>query len=109
MQQQMPDPAAGVPRDLLSHLHLVSKHRYPSSNLLSLDTVVSYLTEALKIVHDLQPVVWQFLEAPPDSTVLLVWQPLNYLGTNFASDGYVWGDAEHAFSYEHNGYVRYTP
>lgn len=72
---------------------------------MSLDTVVSYLTEAPKIVHDLQPVVWQFLEAPPDGTVLLVWQPLDYLGTNFASDGYVWGDAEHAFNSEHNGYV----
>jgi Fungal domain of unknown function (DUF1750) len=76
---------------------------------MSLDTVVGYLTEAPKIVHDLQPVVWQFLEAPPDGTVLLVWQPLDYLGTNFASDGYVWGDAEHAFNSEHNGYVCNAP
>lgn len=72
---------------------------------MSLDTVVSYLSEAPKIVHDLQPVVWQFLEAPPDGTVLLVWQPLETLGTAFASDGYVWGDAEHAFNSEHKGYV----
>jgi Fungal domain of unknown function (DUF1750) len=105
-QQLLRDPAAGVPRELLGHMHLVSKHRYPFLNQMSLDTVVSYLTEAPKIVHDLQPVVWQFLEAPPDGTVLLVWQPLDYLGTNFASDGYVWGDAEHAFNSEHNGYVR---
>lgn len=105
MQQPLRDPAAGVARELLPHLHLVSKYRYPFLNQMSLDTVVSYLTEAPKIVHDLQPVVWKFLEAPPDGTVLLVWQPLDYLGANFASDGYVWGDAEHAFNSEHNGYV----
>ncbi|ERF68630.1 hypothetical protein EPUS_07191 [Endocarpon pusillum Z07020] len=105
MQQPLRDPAAGVARELLPHLHLVSKYRYPFLNQMSLDTVVSYLTEAPKIVHDLQPVVWQFLEAPPDGTVLLVWQPLDYLGANFASDGYVWGDAEHAFNSEHNGYM----
>lgn len=102
----MRDPAAGVPRELLSHLHLVSKYRYPSLNHISLETVVSYLCEAPKIVHDSQPMVWQFLEAPPDGTVLLTWQPLEHLGTNFASDGYVWADVEHAFSSEQNGYVR---
>lgn len=73
---------------------------------MALDTVMGYLTEAPKIMHDLQPVVWQFIDAPADGTVLLVWQPLEYVGTNFASDGYVWGDAENAFTSEHNGYVR---
>ena len=45
--------------------------------------------------------------APPDGSVMLTWQPLNYLGTNFASDGYVWADVEQAFSFEARGYVWY--
>lgn len=90
-------------------MHLVSKYRYPLINSITLDTVVNYLTEAPKIVHDLQPVQWQFLDAPQDGSVLLVWQPLEYLDTNFASDGYVWADAEQAFSQEIRGYVRSLP
>jgi hypothetical protein len=86
-------------------MHLVSKYRYPLINSITLDTVVVYLTEAPKIVHDLQPVQWQFLDAPQDGSVLLVWQPLEYLETNFASDGYVWADVEQAFSQEIRGYV----
>jgi Fungal domain of unknown function (DUF1750) len=89
----------------LPHMHLVSKYRYPLINSITLDTVVGYLTEAPKIVHDLQPVQWQFLDAPQDGSVLLVWQPLEYLETNFASDGYVWADVEQAFSQEIRGYV----
>jgi hypothetical protein len=73
---------------------------------MSLETVVGFLTEAQKIVRDLQPVNWQFLEAPPDNSVLLCWQPLEYLDTNFASDGYVWVDTEQAFTQELRGYVR---
>jgi hypothetical protein len=48
---------------------------------------------------------WTFLEAPPDGTVMLTWQPLAHLGNNFASDGYVWADAEQAFTFEARGYV----
>ena len=48
---------------------------------------------------------WMFLDAPADGTVMLLWQPLNQLGTRFASDGYVWADPEQAFSQEHRGYV----
>ena len=48
---------------------------------------------------------WMFLDAPTDGTVMLVWQPLNKLGTRFASDGYIWADPEQAFSQEHRGYV----
>lgn len=60
--------------------------------------------EAPKIVRDLQPVQWQFLDAPPDGSVLLTWQPMEYLGNNFASDGYVWADAEQSFTSEVRGY-----
>lgn len=75
---------------------------------LSLETVVEYLMSAPKIVRDVQPMHWTFLDAPADGTVMLVWQPLEYLGTNFASDGYVWADSEHAFNSEARGYVRVT-
>lgn len=66
---------------------------------------MGYLLEAPKIVRDLQPMQWQFLETPPDGTLMLTWQPLEYLGTNFASDGYIWADAEQIFKSEVRGYV----
>ncbi|KAL8675051.1 MAG: hypothetical protein Q9168_000534 [Polycauliona sp. 1 TL-2023] len=37
--------------------------------------------------------------------MLLVWQPLSKLNTEFASDGFVWADAEQAFSSEARGHV----
>lgn len=36
---------------------------------------------------------------------MLVWQPLAKLGTEFASDGYIWADPEQAFSSHTKGYV----
>ena len=47
---------------------------------------------------------WSFLQPPQDGDVLLVWQPPQ-LGAREASDGYVWADAESAFSSEMRGYV----
>jgi hypothetical protein len=66
---------------------------------------VDYLISAPKIVRELQPVRWMFLDGPPDGSLLLVWQPLNHLGTNFASDGYVWADVEQIYTTEAKGYV----
>ena len=86
-------------------MHLISKNRYPITNNPSLETIVGYLLEAPKIVRDLQPVQWQYLDAPPDGTVLLSWQPLEYMGTNYASDGYVWADAEQTFKSDVRGYT----
>jgi hypothetical protein len=84
----------------------VSRNRYPllPSNI-SLETVVDFLLQAPKIVRDLQPMCWEMLDAPRDGTLMLVWQPSNQLGTNFASDGYIWADAEQAFNTESRGYV----
>jgi len=87
-------------------MHLVSKYRYPTTSNPSLETIVSYLLEAPKIVRDLQPMQWQMIEAPADGTLMLTWQPLEYIGTTFASDGYIWADAEHVFKSEVRGYVR---
>lgn len=87
-------------------MHLVSRYRYPVMHMLPTDTVVEYLLTAPKVVRELQPMHWTFLDGPQDGTVMLTWQPLNYLGTNFASDGYVWADVEQAFTFEARGYVR---
>ncbi|WEW58073.1 hypothetical protein PRK78_003540 [Emydomyces testavorans] len=101
----MQDPAGGVPQQLLPHMHLVSSYRYPSMASLTIETAVEYLLSAPKVVRELQPVHWMFLDAPPDGAIMLVWQPLNHLGTNFASDGYIWGDAEQVFTTESRGYT----
>ncbi|KAL1966338.1 hypothetical protein VTN77DRAFT_4691 [Rasamsonia byssochlamydoides] len=101
----MNDPASGLPAQLLPHMHLVSRSRYPVMNALPTETVVDYLISAPKVVRELQPMHWTFLDGPPDGTTLLTWQPLNHLGTNFASDGYVWADAEQAFTFEARGYT----
>ncbi|KAI9869881.1 MAG: hypothetical protein M1830_004970, partial [Pleopsidium flavum] len=71
----------------------------------SLETVVEYLLQAPKITRELAAMNWMFLNAPADGSVMLVWQPLNQLGTQFASDGYVWADVEQAFSSEAKGYT----
>ena len=57
------------------------------------------------IVKERAAMNWMFLDAPEDGTVMLVWQPLNQLGTQSATDGYIWADAEQAFSSEVRGYV----
>ncbi|KAK6367307.1 hypothetical protein LTS17_010232 [Exophiala oligosperma] len=99
------DPAAGVPPQLLPHLHLLSKNRYPVASNPSLETIVGYLLEAPKVVREIQPVQWQMIETPQDGTLMLTWQPNEALGTTFASDGYIWADAEHRFTSEVRGYT----
>ncbi|KAL3478102.1 hypothetical protein BJX99DRAFT_225023 [Aspergillus californicus] len=101
----MDDPATRVPGQLLPHMHLISRNRYPMMHMMPTDTVVEYLLSAPKIVREAQPMHWTFLDGPPDGSVMLAWQPLGQLGTNFASDGYVWADAEQAFTFEARGYV----
>ncbi|KKK17383.1 hypothetical protein AOCH_002027 [Aspergillus ochraceoroseus] len=100
----MDDPASRVPGQLLPHMHLISRHRYPLMHMMPTDTVVEYLLSAPKVVREAQPMHWTFLDGPQDGTVMLTWQPLNHLGTNFASDGYVWADVEQAFTFEARGY-----
>lgn len=71
------------------------------------ETVLDYLLAAPKSVREMYPMSWTFLDGPQDGTTLLTWQPLGHLGTTFASDGYVWADAEQAFTFETRGYVCY--
>lgn len=85
---------------------MVSLYRYPLLPQLGLETVVNYLLEAPRITREAAGMSWTFLDAPQDGTVILVWQPLTQMGTNAASDGYLWADPEQAFSSEAKGYVR---
>lgn len=90
----------------LSHVHLVSTYRWPTLATVGIHTIVEYLTQAPKITKEVASMNWMFLDAPPDGTVLLVWQPLAQLGTRFATDGYIWADPEQSVSQEYQGYVR---
>lgn len=48
------------------------------------------LVNAPKIARDTAPFFWTYLDCPRDGQIMLTWQPLQRLGTNFASDGYIW-------------------
>ncbi|KAL8950254.1 MAG: hypothetical protein Q9222_003698 [Ikaeria aurantiellina] len=69
------------------------------------ETNVDRLLAAPAIVQDVKPMVWMYIDAPGHGTTMLVWQPLAKLGIEFASDGYIWADAEQAFSSEIKGYT----
>lgn len=73
-------------------------------HMMPTETAVEYLLSAPRVCQS-QPMHWTFLDGPNDGTVMLTWQPLAHLGSNFASDGYVWADAEQAFTFENRGYV----
>ncbi|KAI4216868.1 MAG: hypothetical protein LQ351_000817 [Letrouitia transgressa] len=102
----MNDPSDGVPPQLLKHVHLVSTYRYPVLTHVQLDSVVENLKNAVQITKEVAAMNWTFVDAPKDGTMMLVWQPLDKMGTHSASDGYIWADAEQAFSSEAGGYVR---
>ncbi|KAL8738304.1 MAG: hypothetical protein Q9181_000893 [Wetmoreana brouardii] len=101
----MNDPSDGVPLALLKHIHLVSTYAFPVSAHASLDTIVDRLMAAPQIATDVKPMVWMYIDNPQDGTTMLVWQPLAKLGTGFASDGFIWADAEQAFSSQMKGYT----
>ncbi|KAL8659582.1 MAG: hypothetical protein Q9226_000363 [Calogaya cf. arnoldii] len=101
----MNDPSDGVPQALLKHVHLVSTHPFPTSAQILLPTIVERLLTAPTICHDHKPMLWMYLDCPQNGEMLLVWQPLSKLGNEFASDGYVWADAEQAFSSEARGHT----
>ena len=41
-----------------------------------------------------------------DGTLMLTWQPVEHNATHFASDGYIYGDAEQSTKSDVRGYVR---
>ncbi|KAH8814868.1 hypothetical protein F5884DRAFT_828301 [Xylogone sp. PMI_703] len=95
----MQDPSFGVQRDLIPHVHLISTFRFPVLPNLHPDKVTEWLLNAPKIARDQSPFYWTYLDRPADGTVLLTWQSMN-LGTDFASDGYIWSPGETAFQME---------
>lgn len=70
----------------------------------SIEDIVEKLLTAPKIVREVAAMTWQVLNAPPDGTMLLVWQP-QALGSHFATDGYVWAGQEHYSSQPVGSYV----
>lgn len=82
----------------------MSSYTFPRLPQVNLDIAVEYLIQAPRITKEVAPMTWMYLDCPPDGEVMLVWQP-SQLRTYAASDGYVWADAESAFSSEMRGYV----
>ncbi|MCJ1395415.1 hypothetical protein MMC18_008301 [Xylographa bjoerkii] len=101
----MEDPSDGVPHNLLQHIHLVSTYKWATSSRVRIETIMEHLLLAPKIVAEVSAMQWMYLDAPPDNTVLLVWQPQARLGHRFASDGYIWADVESSFKQEFRGYA----
>lgn len=95
-------------------MHLVSTYRYPDKNQLALhdpnaiNWVLGMLVQAPKIARDTAPFFWTILDAPRDGQIMLTWQPLQRLGTTFASDGYIWPGPDHFEARDlKNGLVSY--
>lgn len=122
----MQDPSQGIQRELVSlgnlrsisesllkfsqlpHVHLLSAYRFPVLQSVHHNKITEWLLSAPKIVRETSPFYWTYLDRLADGTILLTWQPLDSLGINFASDGYIWPAAETAFQLEvEGGYVRW--
>ncbi|KAI9736841.1 MAG: hypothetical protein M1818_005892 [Claussenomyces sp. TS43310] len=99
----MQDPSQGVHRELLPHVHLLSTYRFPILQSVHHSKIAEWLLHAPKIASDQAPFFWTYLDRPADGTILLTWQPLEALGTSFATDGYLWPPAETAFQLEVDG------
>ncbi|SCV31541.1 uncharacterized protein FFB14_03426 [Fusarium fujikuroi] len=95
-----PDPSQGVPQDLMPHVHLISSFRYPVMPRLDLNEVAKWLMAAPQVARDRAPFFWTYLDKPTDGTILLTWQPLQRLGTTFATDGYVWAPPEQVYKHD---------
>ncbi|KAI1103969.1 DUF1750-domain-containing protein [Jackrogersella minutella] len=56
--------------------------------------------QAPKIARDTAPFFWTYLDRPENGNLFLMWQPLQQMGINFASDGYIWPPQEQYLSQE---------
>lgn len=91
----------------MPHVHLVSSYRYPTMPRMDMNEVAKWLMTAPQIARDRAPFFWTYLDKPADGTILLTWQPLQRLGTNFATDGFVWAPPEQVYKHDlGNGLVR---
>ncbi|KJZ72643.1 hypothetical protein HIM_08002 [Hirsutella minnesotensis 3608] len=64
---------------------------------LDVNEVTKWLMSAPQVARDRAPFFWTYLDKPADGTILLTWQPLQRLGTNFATDGFVWAPPEQVY------------
>ncbi|KAM0481552.1 hypothetical protein ACHAPX_003663 [Trichoderma viride] len=95
-----PNPSNSVPQDLMPHVHLISSYRYPAIPRLDFNEVAKWLINAPQIARDQAPFFWTYLDKPADGTILLTWQPISRLGTNFATDGFVWAPPEQIYKHD---------
>jgi len=99
----MQDPSAGLPSQLLNHVHLRSAFQYPyTPQPIPFDHVLDLLLKAPQIMRD-TPVAWTYIQPPSDGTLILVWRPPN--GRALASDGIMWAGAESTFKHDLIDYV----
>ncbi|KAJ3564897.1 hypothetical protein NPX13_g7689 [Xylaria arbuscula] len=94
------DPSYAVSRDLLPHVHLLSTYPYTYKAQIQPNEVTSWLIQAPKIARDTAPFCWTYLDKPENGQILLTWQPLQQMGTHFASDGFIWPTQEAYFTSE---------
>ncbi|KAI3332187.1 DUF1750-domain-containing protein [Xylariaceae sp. AK1471] len=94
------DPSHAVHRDLLPHVHLISTYRYTYKAQVQPVEVTNWLMQAPKIARDTAPFYWTYLDRPENGQILLTWQPLQLMGTHFASDGFIWPPKEQYFTQE---------
>ncbi|KAK8050379.1 hypothetical protein PG994_012109 [Apiospora phragmitis] len=96
----MGDPSHGVFGDLLPHVHLLSTFRYTQKARVEIPEVTNWLMNAPQIARDKAPFFWTYLDRPENGYITLTWQPLQLMGTNFSSDGYIWPPQEQYFTQE---------
>ncbi|KAK8055271.1 SWI/SNF and RSC complexes subunit ssr4 [Apiospora rasikravindrae] len=94
------DPGHGVASELLPHVHLLSTFRYTQKARVEIPEVTNWLMNAPQIARDKAPFFWTYLDRPENGYITLTWQPLQLMGTNFASDGYIWPPQEQYFTQE---------
>ncbi|KAI0206412.1 hypothetical protein F4808DRAFT_407188 [Astrocystis sublimbata] len=94
------DPSHAVQRELLPHVHLLSTNRYTFKVHVQPQEATSWLLQAPKIARDRAAFYWTYLDKPENGQVFLTWQPLQLMGTQFASDGYIWPPQETFFSHD---------
>ncbi|KAI1503664.1 hypothetical protein F5X99DRAFT_374101 [Biscogniauxia marginata] len=96
------DPSYAVNRELLPHVHLISTYRYTTKAQVQPPEVTNWLMQAPKIARDTAPFFWNLIDKPDNGTIYLTWQPLQLMGTHFASDGFIW-PAQEEFHYTNVG------
>lgn len=89
----------------LSHAHLISANHYADQARVDLNQVTKWLMAAPQVAKDKAPFFWTYLDRPRDGQIYLTWQPLKRLGTNFASDGMIWGPEQYHRQDVGNGLV----